>query len=208
MTNLIEQMREMEGMVQRSEALATEKHAGQVRKYNGFPYITHPRRIHNRVLGYAYTGMYGHTKALPFRRLYMRAAAWLHDTLEDCDVTPEEIIAVSNEEVFGIVKELTNPSKQHPELNRKQRKTMDCEHIATVSWEAKTLKLFDRIDNLAEMDGANDSFVRKYAEESIDLLHAIITPAFDGQQQVDKLLVNEATLWIGHHLDKKIEITE
>jgi (p)ppGpp synthase/HD superfamily hydrolase len=202
MKNLIEEMAAFEQVILGCERFATEKHAGQVRKYNGSPYITHPRRIHNRVLGYAFSGMEGHTKGMPFRRLYMRGASWLHDVWEDCDVTAEEIIAVSGTEIFDIVKELTNPSKQHPELNRKQRKAMDFEHISKVSWEAKTLKLFDRIDNLSELSQAGDSFVQKYARESIDLVDAIVTPAFEGQQQVDPLLVKEATLWIRHLLEK------
>lgn len=60
--------------LERARALAIQAHAGQVDKA-GKPYIEHPQRIASRVAG----------DDLAAR------VAWLHDVVEDTDVTPEEI---------------------------------------------------------------------------------------------------------------------
>lgn len=176
-------------LIERCRDFATKAHEGQVRKYNGAPYIVHPRRIFSRVTGYACSAMDDREN----RRLYMQCAAWLHDVLEDCDVTEQQLLDVSCQEVLDIVKELTNPSKMHPELNRRKRKEMDREHLKVVSWEAKTLKLFDRIDNLSDMADAEDDFVQLYVRESGALVSAIAEDIL-----IDRRLIKEARLWLSH----------
>lgn len=73
-------------MINRALQLATEAHMGQVRN-NGDPYITHPLRVGERVSGYGAVVM---------------AAAFLHDVVEDTDITlahlsragfPTEVVA-------------------------------------------------------------------------------------------------------------------
>lgn len=69
--------------------------------------------------------------------------------------------------------ELTNiPKELRPEANRAERKRQDRERIATISKEAKVVKLIDRIDNLREID-INEGFARKYADESMLLVKAL-----------------------------------
>lgn len=60
---------------QRAEEFAREHHAGQVDKA-GRPYVEHPMRVRDRVRGPA-----------------ARMAALLHDVIEDCGVTAEELLA-------------------------------------------------------------------------------------------------------------------
>lgn len=60
-----------------AENIARINHAGQVDK-SGIDYITHPERV---AAGVAQRG--GNTEAI--------AAAWLHDVLEDCDVSAAEL---------------------------------------------------------------------------------------------------------------------
>lgn len=56
--------------------LATAAHRGQVRKFSGDPYITHPRRV-----------------ALTFAPKWPHVAvALLHDVIEDTDVTAEGLL--------------------------------------------------------------------------------------------------------------------
>jgi (p)ppGpp synthase/HD superfamily hydrolase len=71
---------------------ATKAHEGQVRKYTGEEYITHPVAVADMVEHY-----------LDSKECYTEEQiqtamqiAILHDTVEDCDVTIEEI-----EELFG-----------------------------------------------------------------------------------------------------------
>jgi hypothetical protein len=139
--------------------LAHEAHDGQTRKYNGAPYITHPHEVYSRVAWWT---------ALPEDQwVRMCAAAWLHDVVEDCPKVPHQrIIDATDEQTFMLVMELTNPSKG-VKAPRRVRKQMDRDHIRHASWEAKIIKLFDRICNLRDMEKCPEKdFVALYAEES------------------------------------------
>jgi hypothetical protein len=144
----------------RAAIFATEAHNGQVRKYNGRPYITHPMRV-------------AHAALMLDCPLRVIAAAWLHDVVEDCPVTFQTIEEEFGTDVCELVRELTNPSKACPHLRRAERKAMDREHIAKASRWAKVLKLLDRTDNILEMDGCGDDFLALYAKESMQLVDAI-----------------------------------
>lgn len=150
---------------------AATQHAGQVRKYNGRPYITHPIRVAGRVAIWRF--------ATP----ELVAAAYLHDVVEDCDLSLETIGCYFGPDVMGYVSELTNVSKNLvPMPNRAERKRLDIARVATISVQAKFVKLIDRIDNLREID-PEDSFATLYARESLNLLTVL--------QGVDEELENE-----------------
>jgi (p)ppGpp synthase/HD superfamily hydrolase len=128
-------------------------HQTQKRKYTGEPFITHPTRVAMRVLL--------HEAACE----NMVVAAFLHDVVEDTHFTFDHLMSRFGKDVVRICKELTNPSKGS-KLGRAERKAMDREHLATISLEAKIIKLYDRIDNVNDMDGADDDFKKLYCEES------------------------------------------
>lgn len=145
--------------------IAKDCHAGQLRKYTGRPYIEHPLRVA------------GHTTLVPGVNEDVIAAAWLHDVVEDCDISAEDLAKNISFPVMALVSELTNPSKAFPKLRRAARKEMDREHLARVSRWAKIIKLIDRIDNVRDMNGAEADFKRLYARESIALLNVLLDPA-------------------------------
>lgn len=139
--------------------MARDAHEGQTRKYTGRPYIEHPARVAARVA------------IVQGASPEMVAAAFLHDVLEDTDVSLEEIELFSPE-AAELVVWLTNPSKGS-HLPRAERKRMDREHIVSAPWEARVIKLLDRIDNLREMEGAPTGFARLYGQESLLLAEAL-----------------------------------
>ncbi len=154
----------------RAIVIAYAAHRGQFRKFSEgdpTPYITHPEKVANSVEAWLYKGAknnYDHTK--------MVMAAWLHDVVEDCAVKFTKEINDLSPDVYKLVMELTNPSKSHPKLRRAERKKMDREHLATVSPEAKVIKLIDRLSNLMEIydQPAEPDFKLLYANESELLL--------------------------------------
>lgn len=149
-------------MILAAARLAAEAHRGQRRRYTDRPYIEHPARVAAR-LSWHDAG-----------DEYLVSAAWLHDVLEDCQqMTLADINRVCCNYVGQLVRELTNPSKQHPELDRAARKAMDREHLAHVSREARLIKLADRVDNLRELTGAPVRFIETYTAESELLLQAL-----------------------------------
>lgn len=138
---------------------AIEKHKGQKRKYTGDDYIVHPRAVAEIVRSVT------HTKG-------MLAAAWLHDVVEDTDVTIEEIY-----EKFGIVvgyfvEMLTDISGPH-NGNRAKRKEVDRWHLSIASASVKTIKLADLIDNSKSIVEHDSEFAKVYMEEKSLLLDVL-----------------------------------
>ena len=149
---------ESEGIIEAAKALAIRAHAGQKRKWTGgYAYFEHPRRVAECV-----ADLDGSDE--------MIAAAYLHDVLEDTQVTEQEILDATNLEVLRLVVELTN---RRAKAIRIVRKRLDNDRLAGISLAAKFIKLMDRIDNLREMEGAPDDFKKLYAEESLELAEAI-----------------------------------
>lgn len=147
---------------------AHEAHEGQVRKFNDEPYINHPVRVMKAV---ACDRNWGGMK-------YIAMAAVLHDVVEDTDRTLDSLPLSVKRYVF----ELTNvyTTQAYPVLNRRARKKLEFERLTGTSMAAKTIKLYDRIDNLESwfqipMTPGMIRLGRTYARESWDLMMALAT---------------------------------
>lgn len=149
---------------------AANAHDGQLRKYSGEPYIHHPMRVASLVNKFAHAD----------QDLYI--AAILHDVLEDCDVTVQEIASKFNNRVAKLVLDLTNVSKKEVDENgnmlpRAERKRLDAERISKISNEAKLIKLADRLDNIRDLSTSKDrQFAQKYAQETLQLIDIAFKP--------------------------------
>ena len=140
---------------------ATAAHAavGQKRKYSGDDYIVHPQRVA------AIVEKHGGTDE-------MIAAAWLHDTVEDTDVTLELITKTFGYEIASIVEGLTDVSLPS-DGNRAKRKSIDRMHSASASTEAQFVKCADIIDNSWDIAENDLSFAKVYKSEVFLLLNAM-----------------------------------
>ncbi len=117
-------------------AFATEAHAGQLRKGPAqMPYITHPIAVANILWE---TGE---------RSPIVLAAALLHDTVEDCGVTREQLVKRFGPAVASIVIEVTD----EPGLLGAARKDAQVAKAPTLSHGAKRLKLADKTANLTDI---------------------------------------------------------
>lgn len=167
-------------LIMQAARFARFAHFGQTRRYTGTPYIYHPMRVAGRV-----TYM---TTAAP----ELVAAAWLHDVVEDCGKTVDELQEIFGIEVASLVAELTNPSKGM-KASRHQRKLVDRLHIATISPNAKLIKLIDRIDNLREVPVSEVDFLRLYKSESALLLEVLRGVDSDLERELEVLVTNDPT---------------
>lgn len=138
--------------------LAKIAHKGQTRD-DGTAYINHPARIASRV------------RLHPIASEVTLAVAWGHDCDEDTFFKVKWIERhFPNTPIAMHIAELTNVSKRdHPSANRAQRKALDRERISTASKEAKIIKMFDRIDNVGDMNGKGKEFTLLYCDESLEL---------------------------------------
>lgn len=157
---------------------AFEWHEGQVRKYDGMPYIVHPVDVGAR-LWRAYHATPSHPCWSPNFDL-IQAAAFLHDTIEDCDVNYAdyeiEFGPVTTESLWPLVMEVTQVSKPS-DGNRAHRKNLDKLHYAQSSPAGATIKLADMISNVVSIREAINnmhreaiSFMPVYLSELQELL--------------------------------------
>jgi (p)ppGpp synthase/HD superfamily hydrolase len=144
-------------------SFAKEAHHGQVRKYTGEPYITHPVAVAQKV-------------ATVTTDVTMLCAALLHDVIEDTSVTFRDLL----DQVHGfgpqialMVSGLTDVS--WPEYgNRAERKALDREHTAIQTANCKTVKVCDLLHNTQTIVKENPEFAKIYIlEMELLLTHAL-----------------------------------
>jgi (p)ppGpp synthase/HD superfamily hydrolase len=163
--------------IQHATVFATQAHAGQKRKYTGDDYIVHPIAVAELV-------------SLNGGDEDQIIAALLHDTVEDCDVTVEEIEQHFGMAVAALVEELTDvfTHEAYPDNNRAQRKAWETERLAKVSHAAKLIKLCDMIDNTSTIVEHDPGFAKVYLGEKLALYSKmeldILFP--DVKKKVDK----------------------
>lgn len=148
--------------LQQIRDFADRAHGSQLRKYTGEPYIEHPTRVMKLSSQF-------------IDKQSVKAAALLHDVLEDTATTARDILAflqsiMSAEEALHtlmLVEELTDvyEKKYYPEWNRRKRRQMEAERLGKVSAEAQTVKYADIIDNSREIMIHDPGFGIKYSRE-------------------------------------------
>lgn len=123
----------MDNLVDRARAFAIAAHDGQTRKGEAAePYITHVEEVATLVAGF------GADEAT-------RAAAWLHDTVEDCaDVSAQTIEDAFGAKVAALVLEMSDDK----DLPKAERKRLQVEHAPHKSQGAALIKVADKISNL------------------------------------------------------------
>ncbi len=118
-------------------AFAAHKHRDQRRKDpDASPYINHPIALADVLVNEG--------GVTDFEVL---CAALLHDTVEDTATSHEELVNAFGSRIARIVAEVTD-DKNLPKAERKQ---LQIEHAASLSAEAKLVKLADKICNLRDV---------------------------------------------------------
>ena len=149
-------------LITKAAEYAERAHEGQTRKYTGDPYFVHVARVAHLVEERGGTPD-------------MIAAAFLHDTVEDTSTTILDIVANFGPTVAKLVEELTDvyTHEAFPDKNRAERKRLECERMATISDEAKAIKLCDLIDNTDSIVRHDPGFAKIYLREKANLLESM-----------------------------------
>ena len=116
---------------------AAHKHRNQRRKdEEKTPYINHPISVAKII---SEIGKIEDPEVL--------AAALLHDTLEDTETTPEELVENFGDRVCRLVQEVTDDK----DLDKPIRKQLQIEHAKELSEGASLIKLGDKISNVTDI---------------------------------------------------------
>jgi len=161
-------------LVDKAKLFATAAHGaiGQVRKYTGEPYVTHPIRVMNLV-------------STVIKDEKVLAAALLHDVIEDTAITKEDIALEFGVDVADMVVALSDPPKVEGGPNRKARKAMDRDRLSKASASVQTVKVADMIDNTESIVAHDPKFSKVYLEEK-RLLLQVLTKADAGLVEIAK----------------------
>lgn len=139
-----ELIRAEQDIVYRAKKFAVKYHGDQ--KYGGeFPYAIHLQAVESVLLRFNIFDV------------DLRAAAWLHDTLEDTTARYEDIETLFNGRVAGIVSAVTEPKGG----NRAWRHEQTYPKIR-LSTDAVIVKLADRIANVESGGSLNDMYRKEY----------------------------------------------
>jgi len=119
-----------EHLVKKAEKVAMKAHQYQFRKDGVTPTICHPRNVVN------------YLKQIGIKDENELSAAWLHDTVEDCNLTIEYIKKEFNSHVSYLVGKLTKDG------DKEEYK----ETIKNSGYDVQTIKLADMLDNCSHLD--------------------------------------------------------
>lgn len=151
-------------LVERAAEFAAWAHEGQVRKGEaGLPYVVHPQDVHDILVAHGVTDE------------VTLAAAWLHDTVEDCKakgVTHEMLVEKFGPEVAGVVAEVTDIPG-----TKSKGKSSQVKRAPTMTPRAKLLKLADKTSNVRSLvknpPGWKPAGVRGYVESATNVVRAL-----------------------------------
>ena len=133
-------------LLDRAIIFAVKAHAGTERRGKGYPYIVHPLEAVEIV-------------ATMTSDQELLAAAALHDTVEDTDVTVEQIRAEFGERVASLVSDESEERLEgvSDEESWHDRKRAAINRLAKASHDAKMVALGDKLSNMR-------AIARDYAE--------------------------------------------
>nr|PZN34463.1 MAG: GTP pyrophosphokinase [Actinomycetota bacterium] len=141
----------------RAYEVAKRAHRGQVRK-TGDPYITHPIAVAEMLADY---GLDGATLA----------AALMHDTVEDTDVTLEQIQAEFGEEIARLIDGVTKLDRVRFTSREQAQAATIRKMVVAMAQDVRVLliKLCDRLHNLRTVDALREEKQQRVARETLDV---------------------------------------
>lgn len=143
-------------MIQEAMEFAMEAHKGQFRKYTGDPYYFHLAEVAGLMLRIISFDIYA-----PNLFDSLISIAWLHDVMEDCNITHYQLGEKFNYFVADGVKMLSDLEEE----NRETRKKLSRERLAKAPRYIQSIKVADMISNTASIVKHDPKFAVTYLEE-------------------------------------------
>ena len=144
-------------LLRRAYEVAAEAHSGQVRK-TGDPYITHPLAVAHMLAGY---GLDEPTLA----------AALLHDTVEDTNLTLSDLSMQFGDEIGRLIDGVTKLDRVRYSNREQAQAATIRKMVVAMAQDVRVLiiKLFDRLHNLRTVHALREEKQRRVAQETLDV---------------------------------------
>ena len=138
---------------------AIQAHTSVNQEYDGKPYSVHLCMVYTQAMRFI--------EHIPKKdRDNVLNAVWLHDTIEDCRLTYNDIVKISNVEVAEMVYALSNEKGR----NRKERANGKYYKGIRETEFATFIKLCDRLANVIYSRETNSRMFDVYKKENQDFL--------------------------------------
>lgn len=190
-------MKQDNAIILKALEFATEKHAGQWRHDKLTPYIIHPLEVFKKLIVYGIVD------------IPLLIAAILHDVIEDCGVTKEEIERIFGKEAAQYVVEVSKVGVDQETIQVKMEFLKGC---ADKSIHALILKIADRACNVRDYqtDAKRPWYAAYYAMQA----YPLIKHFYDREQQIKDLFGEKVfenvlvdILDLGHMVHKQYGVT-
>lgn len=170
-------------------SFAIQAHQNTNHLYDGYPYSVHLAMVAMFAQKYI--------ECIPEQdKNDVLSACWLHDTIEDCRLTYNDIKKVAGERVADIVYAVTNEKGK----NRKERANDEYYlGIRSTPW-AKYVKLCDRLANVLYSLQNGSSMYAVYQKEHDSFMKALFPKEIDMNQYKDIISHLNELLQHSHHL--------
>ena len=144
-------------MLRKAFHFADRAHKGQKRS-SGESYITHPLNVASTLIKLRMD-------------LDSIIAGLLHDTIEDCDVTPEDIEKEFSESISQVVVGLTKISKIKFKTKEESQAENFRKMVVAMAKDLRVIivKLADRMHNMRTLQYVSDEKQKKIAQETLDI---------------------------------------
>ena len=149
-------------ILEKAISFAIEKHKNVRRKGNNAPYILHPLSVLHTLLDIKRSK----------NAFLLATVSVLHDVVEDCDVTIDEIATLFGYQVASMVEELTSDKEKIKKLGKTQYLIEKMVHMSSYSL---CIKLVDRLCNIKDMVDMKEDFIDKQIESTKLILEALIS---------------------------------
>ncbi len=146
-----------EAMEKKAEKYAGKAHKGQIRKFSGEAYVSHPNNVASIVKRFKNSHKID----------ALVSAALLHDTIEDTETTVKDLHKLFGGLVASLVKELTSDKE---EISKEGKTEYLASKMKSMSSWALVIKLADRLDNVSDLKTAPPAFAEKYVGQTRRLL--------------------------------------
>lgn len=178
---------ERHGLVAKATAYAAYAHDGQTRKGGALPYILHPMETAN-------------IAATMTNDPEVLAAALLHDVVEDCGVTEEQLKLRFGKRVASMVMAMTEQKEADAQASWQRRKLKSVNRLRAATREQMILTLSDKLSNMRsirrDLETYGPAMWQRFNQTNPTLQHWFYASVAEGLRPMEDTEAYQEYVWL------------